>query len=143
VPKAIKDQLVGTWTLVSWEQKKADGSKLQRYGANPRGIAFFDAGGRYIITVMQSGRVSYASNALWQGTADENKATADGTITNFGTYSVSEPDGSIDIFIEGSSFPNWNGTKQKRIVAVTEDQLTLTVQPASGETVDVVWKREN
>jgi hypothetical protein len=143
VPKAIKDQLVGTWTLVSWEQKKADGSKLQRYGANPRGIAFFDAGGRYIITVMQSGRVSYASNALWQGTADENKATADGTITYFGTYSVSEPDGSIDIFIEGSSFPNWNGTKQKRIVAVTEDQLTLTVQPASGETVDVVWKREN
>jgi hypothetical protein len=99
VPKAIKDQLVGTWTLVSWEQKKADGSKLQRYGANPRGIAFFDAGGRYIITVMQSGRVSYASNALWQGTADENKATADGTITYFGTYSVSEPDGSIDIFI--------------------------------------------
>ena len=92
---------------------------------------------------MQSGRVSYASNALWQGTADENKATADGTITYFGTYSVSEPDGSIDIFIEGSSFPNWNGTKQKRIVAVTEDQLTLTVQPASGETVDVVWKREN
>lgn len=137
----VKDQLVGTWTLVSWEQKKADGSKLRRYGADPKGIAFFDAGGRYIITVMQSDRANYASNALWQGTADENKATADGTITYFGTYSVSEADRSIDCFIEGSSFPNWNGTKQKRFVAVAEDRLTLTVRLASGDAVDVVWKR--
>ena len=139
--KTFRDQLIGTWTLVSWEQKKADGSKLQRYGADPKGIAFFDAGGRYIITVMQSGRPNYASNALWQGTADENKATADGTITYFGTYSVSEADRVIDILIEGSSFPNWNGTRQKRIVAITEDQLTLTVRPANGEAVDVVWTR--
>ena len=48
----LKDQLVGTWMLVSWEQKKSDGTKLERYGATPTGIAFFDAGGRYIITVM-------------------------------------------------------------------------------------------
>ena len=139
--RTLSDQLIGTWTLVSWEQKKADGSKLQRYGADPKGIAFFDARGRYIITVMQSGRANYASNALWQGTADENKATADGTITYFGAYTVSEGDRSIDIFVEGSSFPNWNGTRQKRFVTVTEDQLTLTVRPAGGDAVDVIWKR--
>jgi hypothetical protein len=137
----LKDRLIGTWALVSWEQKKSDGSKVQRYGANPTGIAFFDAGGRYIITVMRSGRANYASNALWQGTAEENRATADGTITYFGTYSVTEADSSIVIHIEGSSFPNWNGAKQERIVAITGDQLTLTVHPPSGEAVDVIWKR--
>ena len=84
--QSLKDRLIGTWALVSWEQKKSDGSKVQRYGANPTGIAFFDAGGRYIITVMQSDRASYASNVPWHGTADENKATASGTITYFGTY---------------------------------------------------------
>jgi Lipocalin-like domain len=139
--QSLKDQLVGTWALVSWEQKKSDGSKVQRYGANPAGIAFFDAGGRYIITVMRSDRAKYASNALWQGTAEENQATADGTITYFGTYSVSEADSSIAIYIEGSSFPNWNAAKQQRIVAINGDQLTLTVRPPSGETVDVIWKR--
>jgi hypothetical protein len=48
--QSLKEQLVGTWTLLSWEQKKGDGTKLERYGINPKGIAFFDGGGRYIIT---------------------------------------------------------------------------------------------
>jgi hypothetical protein len=141
MPRTLEDLLPGTWTLVSWRQRRADGSVLERYGSNPKGIAFFDADGRYIITVMQSGRANYASNALWQGTPEENKVTADGTITYFGTYTVNPADSSIDLVIEGSSFPNWNGTRQKRIVAVTEAQLVLTVQATNGETVDVVWNR--
>ena len=104
--QAMKEQLTGIWMLVSWEQTRGDGFKIQRYGANPKGIAFFDAGGRYIITVMRSDRANYAGNALWQGTAEENKETADGTITYFGTYEGPEADGSIAIHIESSSFPN-------------------------------------
>src|SRR5438105_3720100 len=61
-PQSLKEQLAGTWTLVSWELKKADGSKAQLYGTKPAGIAFFDTGGRYIITVMQSERPNYVSN---------------------------------------------------------------------------------
>ena len=81
--RSLEEQLVGTWTLLSWEQRKGDGTKVERYGTTPKGIAFFDAGGRYIITVMRSDRAKYASNALWQGTAEENKETADGTTTYF------------------------------------------------------------
>jgi Lipocalin-like domain len=58
MPDTWPQKLVGTWTLVSWEQKKADGSKVRRYGENPVGIAFFDAGGRYIISVMRSDRAN-------------------------------------------------------------------------------------
>ena len=138
---SFKAQLVGTWTLLSWEQKKGDGTKVERYGTSPKGIAFFDAGGRYIITVMRSDRARYASNALWQGTPEENKETADGTITYFGKYSISEADSSIAIHVEGSSFPNWNGTDQKRSVAITGDRLILTLRPPAGDVVDVIWKR--
>lgn len=138
---SMKEQLVGTWTLLSWEQKKSDGTKIERYGTNPKGIAFFDAGGQYIITVMRSDRAKYASNALWQGTPEENKETADGTITYFGTYSISGTDSSIAIHVEGSSFPNWNSTDQKRFVTIAGDQLTLTVRPPGGDGVDVIWKR--
>jgi hypothetical protein len=140
---SLKEQLVGTWTLLSWEQKKGDGSKLERYGTSPKGIAFFDAGGRYIITVMRADRAKYASNALWQGTPGENKGTADGTITYFGTYSMSDADSSISIHVEGSSFPNWNDTDQKRFVAIAGQQLILTVRPPAGDVVDVIWKRAN
>ena len=141
--KSLKDQLVGTWMLLSWQQKKGDGTNVERYGASPKGIAFFDAGGRYIITVMRSDRTKYASNALWQGASEENKETADGTITYFGAYSINEADSSIAIHVEGSSFPNWNGTDQKRFVTVASDQLTLTVRPPTGDVVDVIWKRAN
>ena len=141
--QSLKEQLVGTWTLLSWEQKKSDGTKLERYGTSPKGIAFFDAGGQYIITVMRSDRAKYTSNALWQGTPEENKETADGTITYFGTYSVGEADSSIAIHVEGSSFPNWNATNQKRFVAIAGQQLTLTVRPPGGDVVDVIWKRAN
>jgi hypothetical protein len=138
--QSFREQLVGTWMLLSWLQKKADGTKVERYGTSPKGIAFFDAGGRYIIAVMRSDRAKYASNALWQGSPEENQETADGTITYFGTYS-SEADSSIAIHIEGSSFPNWNGTDQKRFVAIAGDQLILTVRPPAGDVVDVIWKR--
>jgi hypothetical protein len=138
---SLKQQLLGTWTLLSWEQKKSDGTKVERYGTNPKGIAFFDAGGQYVITVMRADRAKYASNALWQGTAEENKETAEGTITYFGTYAVSDNDSSIAIHVEGSSFPNWNGTDQKRFVSISGDQLTLIVRPPRGDVVDVTWKR--
>ncbi|WP_234681930.1 lipocalin-like domain-containing protein [Bradyrhizobium monzae] len=138
---SLKQALVGTWIVISWEQKKNDGTTLRQFGESPTGMAIFDASGRYIITVMCSDRANYTSNTLWLGTADENKATANGTQTYFGTYSMNEADRSIAIHIEGSSFPNWNGANQKRFVAITEDQLTLTIRPPSGETVDVVWKR--
>ena len=32
-------------TLLAWEQKKGDGTKVERYGTSPNGIAFFDAVG--------------------------------------------------------------------------------------------------
>jgi hypothetical protein len=131
--RSLTEQLLGTWTLVSHES-------VSMYGSNPKGVAFFDADGRFIITVMRSDRAQYATNHPAQGTAEENKATAQGTMTYFGTYSVSEADRIIAIHIEASSFPNWNGADQKRIFAITGDQLTLTAR-ALGGSADVVWKR--
>ena len=46
--------------------------------------------------------------------------------------------------VDGSSYPNWNGTEQKRpINALTADQLSYTNPAAStgGATTLLVWKR--
>ena len=141
--KTLKDQLVGAWTLVSIDYVRADGSRSSTFGENPKGIAFFDGSGNYIITVMRADRSKYAINDRAQGTAEENEATAQGTITYFGTYSVSETDSSISIHVVSSSFPNWIGADQKRIVALTGDKLKLTNPVAStgGGTTEVVFTR--
>ena len=141
--KPVKEQLLGTWALVSIDYVRSDGSRSSTFGANPKGIAFFDASGHYIIAVMRSDRPKYAVNDRAQGTAEENKATAQGTITYFGTYSVSEADRTIAIHVVGSSFPNWNGADQKRIFTLTGDELKLTNPVAStgGGTTEVAFKR--
>jgi Lipocalin-like domain len=142
--KPLKQQLVGAWTLVSWDQRSADGTTVRQFGENPKGIAFFAMSGYYIITVMRSDRAKYAIDnfgQITQATAEENKATAQGTITYFGTYEVNEVDRTIAIHVEASSFPNWNGTDQERQFELSEDQLTLTVRPPRGGSVDVLWKR--
>jgi hypothetical protein len=127
------DQLAGTWILVSHEA-------VSMYGAHPKGVAFFDAGGRFIITAMRSDRTNYGSGHPASGTDAENKATAQGAMTYFGTYTVNEADRTIDIHIEASSFPNWSGTDQQRSFSIEGDRLTLTARALGGR-ADVVWQR--
>ena len=45
--KSLKEQLVGSWTVVSQEETAPNGTKAQPYGANPKGVLILDAGGRY------------------------------------------------------------------------------------------------
>src|SRR5262245_43553279 len=95
-----KEELVGAWSLVSIEFVRTDGSRYSTFGAIPKGIAVFDVGGHYIISVMRSDRPKYAINNCAEGTAEEIKATAQGTITYFGAYSINEADRTIAIHIE-------------------------------------------
>jgi hypothetical protein len=127
------DQLLGTWTLISHEA-------VSMYGANPKGVAFFDAGGRFIISVIRSDRANYGIGHPAKGTDEENKATAQGTMTYFGTCKVNEADRTITIHIEASSFPNWSGADQTRTFAIVGDRLTLTAR-ALGGSADIVWQR--
>ena len=140
----LKEQLAGAWRLISWEQTGADGSKLQQFGNNPKGLAFFDTSGHYIISVMRSDHANYKIGSfgqIAQISAEEARATALGTITYFGTYTVNEANRAIAIHVEASSFPNWNGTQQERLLEIVGDQLKLTVRPPNGGHVDVLWKR--
>ena len=137
---SLAEQIPGTWNLVSHETVRSDGSKISRYGANPKGIAFFDREGRFIITAMRSNRAKYAKGDPSQGTDEENTATAQGVMTYFGTYTVSEADRIIAIHVEASSFPNWDKTDQTRPFSITGDLLTLTARTVSG-VATVVWKR--
>jgi hypothetical protein len=61
-------------------------------------------------------------------------------MTYFGTYTVREPERIIDIHIEASSFPNWNGTDQIRGFSIDGDKLTLTVDALGGH-AEVKWRR--
>ena len=141
--KSLKDQLVGTWTLVSANQVSKEGVKSDRWGPNPKGLIIFDANGRYSFMISRSDIPKFAANNVNQGTAEENKSVVQGIIANIGTWSVDEASKTLTTNIEGGSFPNLNGNSQKRIIiSLTADELKYT-NPASttGTVAEAMWKR--
>jgi hypothetical protein len=139
--KSLKDQLVGTWTFVSATTKRPDGSS--QWGSNPKGLAIYTANGRFSEHVMRSDRPKFAANSRLQATPNENRTTVEGTISTFGTYTVDEGKKTYTLRIEGSSFPNWEGTEITRPVTIVGDELTVTNPSPSigGPPSQLVYKR--
>jgi hypothetical protein len=140
--KPLKDQLVGTWVFVESTGKRPDGSP--NWGQNPKGLLVFDASGRYISTILRADIPKYTSDNRLKATPAEEKATVQGSIATVGTYTVDEAERSYTINVEGSTFPNWNGTKQKRTVAsITADELKINNPAPSvgGSPTQLVYRR--
>jgi Lipocalin-like domain len=135
-------QLAGHWTLVSVDNVRPDGSRVQGFGSNPKGVAVFEPNGRFSVSYVNSDLPKFASNNRDMGNPDENKAVVQGSLFYFGTYSVSS-DGTLGLEIEGSSFPNWNHVNQKRMItSLTASEMKWTVPVAStGGTAEIAWKR--
>jgi len=113
------------------------------YGEKPRGQMILTPDGRYSIVITRAEMPKIASGARTKATAEENKAVVDGSIAHSGRYTIEDGGRAITFHIETSTFPNWNGTSQKRPFSVKGDQLTYTVATpsAGGAPNDVVWRR--
>jgi hypothetical protein len=140
--KSLKEQLVGTWTLVSWEQVNKDGSKFQRFGANPKGVNVFDASGRFIVMFARDDLPKIASNNPSTPTPEEAKTIVGGAISYYGTYTVDEASKTITLRVEASSYPNLLGADQKRIItSLTADELKYgNPAPTTGGTINYALK---
>lgn len=136
--------LTGTWTLVSVDNILGDGRVIQPYGAHPDGMLTFDRNGRYSIQIFRPGRMRFASNDKARGTAEENHAAIDGMNTHFGRYEVDAAQKLVTFHIDHASFPNWEGTVQKRAFTVDGDALRYTVRTTTTggtEVGEVTWRR--
>jgi hypothetical protein len=139
--KSLKDQLVGTWNLVSETDTQSDGKKSEGFGPNPLGVYMFDQNGHFAQMLIRADLPKFANRL--QGTPEQNKAIAQGLVAYYGTYSVNEADKVVALRIIGGSFAAFNGTDAKRIiVSLTADELKFTNPATSNGTVaDSVWKR--
>lgn len=132
--------LAGTWTNVANVNIRQDGSRVDVFGPKGTGLAIFDSNGRFAIVNINPETPKFGSNNRAQGTPEENKAAVLGGIALYGTYSVA--DKVINFKVEGSTYPNWTGTEQKRNVsAFTADQFTWSLPASIGGTAEVTWKR--
>jgi hypothetical protein len=139
---SLKQQLVGTWTLVSWDQTNKDGTKFQRFGANPKGISVFDASGHFVLMFVHPDLPRIAANNPSSPTPDEAKAIVSGAIGYFGTYAVEEASKTIKLNVEASSYPNLLGEQPRTISSLTADELKFSNPvPTTGGKIDYTFVR--
>jgi len=134
--------LVGTWTAVSNINIRPDGTRATVFGPKGTGLAIFESNGRYAIINLNPDVAKFASNNRAQGTAAENKAAVEGSIAHYGTDTFDAATKVVNLKVEGSTYPNWTGTEQKRtIINFAGDDLKWSVAASIGGTAEVGWKR--
>ncbi len=95
-----------------------------------------------LVSADTTGLPKFASNNRTKGTPEENQAIVAGSLGHFGKYTVDEKDKAFTFHIEASTYPNWDGTAQKRPFTISGDELRYGTAAASGGgRADLVWKR--
>ena len=140
-----KEKFVGTWKLVLYELNVSGGEVNYPFGLDAVGWLVYDINGHMFVQVMCLDRATFASGDRLRGTLEETKSAFEGYLAYFGTYEVNEEQRTVTHHIEGSLFPNWVGTAQKRFFEFTDDQLTLKSPPilvdGKQQTGRIIWKR--
>ena len=134
--------LAGTWALVAAERWLPDGGTVDDYGTAPTGRLIVDARGRYALQIYRSDRPRFASADKAKGTPSEYRDAVMGESAHFGAVEVDAPTHTLVFHLDGASFPNWEGTIQKRQYTLKDGELRYRVPPRPDGSVPIsVWRR--
>jgi len=141
-----KKQFAGTWKLVSSEFRRSDGQVTYPMGKDAVGVIMYDDNAGFMSAhIMRPTRPVFAAGDNLKGTPDEIKTAFEGYIAYYGPYEVNEQEHTVTANVEGSLFPNWIGTGQKRFYEFSGNRLTLSTPPMQfgGEevTARIIWER--
>ncbi|MDB9372173.1 lipocalin-like domain-containing protein [Nodularia sphaerocarpa] len=154
-----KKNFVGTWKLVSWETKSADGKIIHPFGENPIGYITYTESGYMSATIMKPHRlnIEVSSADLMNArriflkpwlliTAGKYikaiirylQASAN-YVSYSGKYEIQAETVIHDV--EVSLIPDWIGTKQEREFKFIGDKLVLVTPPIGGNPQSLTWER--
>src|SRR5882757_838370 len=105
----------GAWVLVS-SVNEVDGRKTDQFGPQPNGALMLGADGRFMLTIIGAGLPRFVANNRATGTPEENKAVVSRSIAMIGRYVVDADGKTLTLSTEHATFPNWDGTEQRRLI---------------------------
>jgi len=135
----------GAWKLISFEFRKDNEETIYPFGERAQGSIIYTESGRYSAQLMRVDRPKFRLPDQMRGTSAEIEASYKGCISYFGSYEVDHENNFIIHRVEGSLFPNMEGTNQIRLFELAGDSLRLTTPPfkLDGEQAIGIlqWKR--
>jgi hypothetical protein len=144
--KPLLTELIGTWELLSREDRTHTGERRidPGLGPNPVALLFFDRRGHFAAQFMKRDRGS-APEAEAVGPAPNNSRARGGYDAYFGTYTVDESLGTVTTLLAGALSPENVGQVYTRMMSVVGDELTIRLETATmgGEPITrtLRWKR--
>ena len=136
----MKERLIGSWRLVSYETTETEGRRGKPYG-DAVGRLSYDEHGNMAGQVMRPDR---ARVELGEGNAQQVRAAYLGYIAYFGTYEVAADGMTVVHHVHGALNPTWVGGDQVRRMRFDGDRLVLSADVRkSGAIVTHVltWER--
>ena len=121
--------IVGTWKVVRYEDRAADGTVSYPYGESPAGYFVYDATGHLSVQIMRTPALK-SFPGMRQGTGDgaSYREAFLAYVAYFGTYTVDATNGTVTHHVEGSLRPDYTGTDQVRPFRIDGDRLIIEIQ---------------
>lgn len=137
---AVKQRLLGSWRLVTWEERDRSGRVHHPLGAAARGQITYTSDDHMSAQLMRPGSRRFASEDWRKATSDDKSSAWSDYFGYFGTYRIDLPQTAVIHHIEGSWFPNLVGTDQVRHFRFEGNRLILDADTEWGK-VHIVWER--
>jgi hypothetical protein len=141
----ISEQIVGAWSLVSYEVRAADEIVQHPLGADAVGLLIYGPHRHMTVQIMASDRQRWRAQSEGSQRLSELAAAAEGYLAYAGTYEVDEAARTVTHHVELGLIPNWVGRPQRRAVDLRADHLILTAEPSRFEgemaTPRLTWRR--
>ena len=135
--------LVGTYDLVSWENRYQSGEIHYPLGPDAKGVISYSFDGFVFVHIMAANRETHSVSDLFGGKLSEIRNSATTHISYCGRYKVLGKE--IIHYASISSFPNWVDSEQRRHWEFKEGRLLLSAQglQLKNEKVDayLIWQR--
>lgn len=136
----VRARLIGAWRLVSWSERAPTGEIFYPLGEDATGQIVYSADGHVAAQLMRRGVPRFAHDDWRKATPDECAAAWIGYFGYFGTFSIDEHKQAVIHYVEGSWFPNLNGTEQVRFFRFEKGRLLLDADTEWGK-VQIIWEK--
>ena len=140
----IRNQIVGTWKLVSTEQTLKDGSTrpYPEFGPHAKGFLMYQRDGYMCADLVNPDRPKWADPV--HPTAEEKSAATDGSFAYCGRYEVDVQHKQIVHLPGVATNPGYVGSRQIRPYSFDGNRLVLSGIEKEDPTVarwKIIWER--
>lgn len=136
-----KEDLIGTWKVVSAWTTRPSGERVLDLGQRPIGFITYTRDGRMSVVLADGDRKALSGDRLSAPAAERAEAFSN-CIAYAGRFTIQGD--RIVHHVEVASIPNWVNTDQIRHVKLRGDRLTLATPSVLGgeqRLVEIEWER--